>query len=253
MYRGSRKHVLDWTERLSFAEELVQLFPNIDIRLPPGPVYLPRGYNAPNEARLESFGPDWMPSPVWKALQCWWLLHERGANTPNWDIVLGCIIERRPGLVLVEAKANSNELQVAGKLCRPDASKKSRENHEQIGRAILEACSGLQRIDPRFSIGRDSHYQLANRLAFTWKLAMLGIPVVLCYLGFIGDEGIGDVGSPFRSDRDWHGAFAEHAEGVLPIDLLDQRIDLGPAHIWIMCRSRLVLEISPSREKALSE
>ena len=51
------------------------------------------------------------------------------------------------------------------------------------------------------------NYQLANRLAFTWKLASLGLPTVLIYLGFYGDRGIGDAGAPFESDDDWKDTF----------------------------------------------
>jgi len=55
---------------------------------------------------------------------------------------------------------------------------------------------------PDVRLDRDSHHQLANRLAFTWKLATLGIPVVLLY--FTGrDEGIADAGEPILDDAYW--------------------------------------------------
>jgi hypothetical protein len=173
------------------------------------------------------------------------LIHQKGANTPNWDIAVGCTIEDRPGLVLVEAKANWQELKVDGKVLRSDASKNSKENHEQIGRAIDEAQSGWQRVDPRVAITRDSHYQLANRLAFSWKLGMFGFPVVLAYVGFTGDEGIRDAGVPFTDGQDWQRAFSEYVGGTVPPNLFDRRIDLGPAPVWLVSRSRPVLEISP--------
>lgn len=62
---------------------------------------------------------------------------------------------------------------------------------------IAEACAGLQLLGPAVRISRDSHYQLSNRVAFAWKLATLGLPTVLVYLGFWGDDGIADVGEPF--------------------------------------------------------
>ena len=247
MYRGSRKHVLDWTAQPGFAKELSALFPLIHVEVSVGAMWMPRGYEAPAEARLENFGPAWMPShPVWGKLQDWWLLHKRRANTPNWDIAVGCTIEDRPGLVLVEAKANWQELKVGGKVYSADASKNSKENHEQIGRAIDEARSGWQRIDRRVSITRDSHYQLANRLAFTWKLGMFGFPVVLAYVGFTRDEGIHDAGAPFTDDQDWQQALTEYAGGTVPLDLFDRRIDLGPAPVWLVSRSRPVIEVSPT-------
>jgi hypothetical protein len=74
---------------------------------------------------------------------------------------------------------------------------------------------------------------------------MFGIPVILVYLGFTGDEGVHDVGAPFIDDQDWQQALSEYAGGAVPIDIFDQRIDLGPAPVWLVSRSRPVIEISP--------
>ena len=246
MFRGSRKHVLDWTARPEFVSEMIALVSAIPVKITAGAKWMPRCLEEPDEARLETFGPDWIPSHhAWGNLKDWWLIHKQGANTPNWDIAVGCIIEDRPGLVLVEAKANWQELKVDGKVLRKNASKKSQENHQQIGKAIAEANSGWQRIDPRVAITRDSHYQLANRLAYTWKLGMLGFPVVLVYLGFTQDEGIRDVGDPFIDSQDWNQAFSNYADSIVPLELFGRRIDLGPAPVWLVLRSRPVLEVSP--------
>ena len=72
---------------------------------------------------------------------------------------------------------------------------------ENIGAALAEACDGLAQLGIATRISRDSHYQLSNRLAFTWKLATLGVPTVLVYLGFIGDEGIRDAGEGLLEDE----------------------------------------------------
>ena len=182
MYRGSRKHVLDWTDRPGFLDELRELLPEVPLEKKGDVHLMPRGHAAPDEGRLETFGPSWLPGhPAWRALEDWWLIHKAGANTPNWDIAVGCTIENRPGLVLVEAKAHWFELSTAGKSLASDASQNSRQNHAHIGAAIDEACAGWRRTDSRVTISRDTHYQLANRLAFTWKLASLGIPVALIY------------------------------------------------------------------------
>jgi len=247
MYRGSRKHVLDWTSRKSFLAELKETLAPLPIRTTSATIFMPRGYEAPMEARLESFGPRWMPSSeTWEILKNWWLEYPAGANTPNWDIAIGCQIEERPGLVLVEAKANWPELSLSGKALDAMASPNSQRNHERIGKAISEACEGWRRMDPRVSLTRDSHYQLANRLAFTWKLATLGYPVVLLYLGFIGDEGIRDVGAPFFDNHDWERAFRQYIEGTIPIDLLDCRVEFGSSPVWLVSRSRAIIENSSS-------
>lgn len=105
---------------------------------------MPRGYAAPDEARLETFGPQILPNPeVWERLRKWWLAHEQGANTPNWDIAMACEIDDMPGVILVEAKANVPELSPAGKPLRADASRASAENHQRITAAIDEACAAF--------------------------------------------------------------------------------------------------------------
>lgn len=245
MDRGSRKHVLDWTGRPSFLAEFESLLSPIPVKVPPDAAFMPRGDAEPEEARLERFGPSlWSDSPAWGRLQDWWLVHRRGANTPNWDIASSCEIEGRPGLVLVEAKANWPELGLAGKRLANDASPSSVENHERIGAAIDEARAAWQHIDSAVMISRDTHYQLSNRIAFAWKLATLGIPVVLVYLGFTGDEGIRDAGAPFADDADWRKAFAEYSAGAVPTELLETRHEFDAVPVWIAVRSREVMEDS---------
>src|SRR5581483_5853402 len=138
-----------------------------------------------------SFGPNALADACsWADLRKWWLVHHEKANTPNWDIAMACEIERSPGLILVEAKANLPELSKAGKAPERRASSKSLENRERIGAALAEASEGLKPFAPSIKLRIDSHYQLSNRLAFAWKLASLGVPTVLVYLGFWGDTGI---------------------------------------------------------------
>ncbi len=67
----------------------------------------------------------------------------------------------------------------------------SKRNHAQIGRAISEASLGLKDTMDGWNLSRDSHYQLANRFAWAWKLASMGVPVVLVYLGFLGAAEMG--------------------------------------------------------------
>ncbi|MCE5204121.1 MAG: hypothetical protein LLG24_07930 [Actinomycetia bacterium] len=247
-YRGSRKHVLDWTGRPSFLDELAALLAPMPVVFPADAHFMPCGAGSPDEARLERFGPSLVADAgLWTELENWWLCHKAGANTPNWDIAAGCLLEGMPGVVLVEAKANWPELGLAGKPLSPRASERSRENHERIGAAIDEACRGWRAVDSRVSISRDTHYQLANRLAFTWKLATLGIPTVLLYLGFTGDDGIVDAGAPFIDDADWQRAFGEYSQAAWPAELLGQRIDISGTPAWVASRSRPVITLSPPR------
>jgi hypothetical protein len=239
-----------WTGRPQFVDEFMKLLASdpqvqVPVQVSNEIKYMPQGYCYPQEARLETFGPKCYPmKQEWSDLKNWWLLHKKGANTPNWDIAMSCEIDHRPGLVLVEAKAHSNELETRGKPL-DNTSANSVENHERIGKAIKEACIGWQCIDNQVNISRDSHYQLANRLAFTWMLAKLGFPVVLLYLGFTGDKGIEDLGTPFSDDSDWQNAFAQYVTGTIPIDLFGKRHEFNNVPVWLLSRSRPVIGVSP--------
>ena len=240
--------MLDWTNTPEFPVELLQLVAPVDCRLSARSRWMPRGYRSPDEARLETFGPAvWPETEAWSVLRKWWLAHERGANTPNWDIAASCEIDGSQGLILVEAKANVPELSVAGKPTDVGVSAASAENHERIGVAIGEARAALQRVSPSTAISRDSHYQLSNRVAFAWKLANAGVPTVLVYLGFWGDDGLADVGAYFQSSGHWESVFTEYARSVVPIDLFEYRIECGAAPMWLLVRSRQVIEASRPR------
>ena len=167
IYRGSRKHVIDWLARPAFFPELIAMAAPASCRPPPSSVWMPMGADADAEARLEVFGPREFPGhPAWRELTTWWLSHSAGANTANWDIAASCDVEGKPGLILVEAKANIPELGRAGKPISPDASKNSQENHERIGHAIAEARTGLSTVKLGIAISHASQYQRSNRLAF---------------------------------------------------------------------------------------
>ena len=221
-YRRSRKHVLDWLQE-DKDEFLASLNGSIELtgaRVTADDLWMPGGYSQPREARLDDLDDRWLPPDVRDAIAEWWLVHQERANTPNWDLLATCSFSDRRGLVLVEAKAHRNELKTAGKALKSKPSDKSKENNTQIGAAIREACDGVNVQWPGFSISRDSHYQLSNRMAFGWKLASLGVPTVLLYLGFIGDTGIPEAEGPFMSTNDWDNAMCEYAKGILPEDFV---------------------------------
>jgi hypothetical protein len=183
--------------------------------------WMPKGYNHDREAKLCELNDMWLPDVVREEIERWWLAHAERANTPNWDLLSTCTFAGRKGLVLVEAKAHANELKVEGKILSEKASEQSKRNHARIGEAIKAANDGLSAGKwGAFKISRDSHYQLSNRIAFAWKLAQLGVPTVLLYLGFLGDTGIPEGQRPFMSDAEWGRAMTDYARGVLPEDFV---------------------------------
>ena len=258
--RGSRRHVLDWMEAPDFTNELLTLCAIPGVSRSARGQHFPRGWKEAEEARLERHGakllPDSQPAKFWNELAGWWLTNRGGANTPNWDIAMPVDVDGRPGLLLVEAKANLPELGTGGK---PEASEftgkgekqerrsdksieASKGNHARIKIAIDQAREGLAALGAVTAIDRDTHYQLSNRLAFAWWLASKGVPLVLLYLGFTKDEGIEGF---FESESSWNDAVREYFEGVGADALLDSRLDVRGTPLWVLSRSKDVLRHSP--------
>ena len=168
----------------------------------------------------------------------WWLAVRRGANTPNWDLASTCMIEGRKGLLLVEAKAHFKELSTDEKKQQRSPSANSRKNHEKIRSAIMEANADLERLTGRvWRLSRDSHYQLSNRFAWSWKFASLQIPVVLLYLGFLNAYDMVQDGALFESESDWSQAVFSHACGVVDEAIWGRRIEVNGTPFWPLVRA----------------
>ena len=255
-YYGSRRHILDWVERDSFSNDLNELLRPVPIVIDPNHLRMPRGRSDPREARLETFGPKVIPgSQIWTSLQRWWLA--AGGNTPNWDLASACTLENKPGLLLVEAKANVPELSTAGKRLVVSSKGKngtgptplsqgSKLNDTRIRNAVAEAGRAFADLGIGKAFTATSHYQLANRLAFAWKLACLGVPTTLLYLGFYGDRGIARVGEPFRNEEHWNSIFRAHVSTCLTLAGRELRFMVDGVPVWVAMRARLVLSQSPA-------
>ena len=156
-------------------------------------------------------------------LRKWWLAVPRGANTPNWDIASTCTIKGQRGLLLMEAKAHAAELGESDSCGSGNLS-----NRERIRWAIAESAAGLQTATgSTWNLSSDRHYQLSNRFAWSWKLASLGIPVVLLYLGFLNAEDMADRGHVFGSEGPWESSLRAHSEGVVDNRCWGQWIDIN--------------------------
>ena len=165
---------------------------------------------------------------IHRNLTNWWLAVQRGKmTTPNWDITSTCTVHREPGLLLVEAKAHTGELDLKGKRLNRTASLNSQENHKQIGWAIIEASDGLASATGRpWGLSRDHHYQLSNRFAWSWKLASLGLPVVLLYLGFLNAQDMANDSPLFRSEAEWTRALKDHCRGAVNATCWGEWLDI---------------------------
>ena len=209
--RGSRARCVLLTEgsprRVS--ARLTEIANPHAVVLPSGP-WAPSGFANPAELQLgrsERF----LTRETRRRLQTWWLeVKPHSTTLPNWDLVSRAMVDGREGLLLVEAKAHAAELEkeAAGK--RPGNA----TNDRRIAACLAEAARSLSRAHPgAWRFDPRGHYQMANRFAWAWKLAALGVPVVLVYLGFTGAN---EMRAPFLSDESWTDCVHRHAKGRIP-------------------------------------
>ena len=183
--------------------------------------WMPVGFEQVQEAELNKT-PRLLNPDVRAKLGTWWLPADRQtARTPNFDIASTCTVGGVPGLLLVEAKAHAQELrkEESGRVLRADESEDRRASHCTIGKAIAEAAAGLTlATGAPCHLSRDTHYQMANRFAWAWKLTELGVPVVLVYLGFLNADEMQDRSAPFASDAEWTQLVQAHSAPLFDVD-----------------------------------
>ena len=185
---------------------------------------------------------------IQRQLRDWWLAVPKRANTPNWDLASTCAIKGKPGLLLIEAKAHAKEMSSAGK-SRP-TTLNGWENHKRIGLAIGEAAAGLQlETGKSWNISRDHHYQLSNRFAWSWKLASLGVPVVLLYLGFLKAQDMAGDGPLFGSEAEWSHALQTYSDDTIDGTCWEEWLDISGVPLLPLVRA-IDQPFDPNRDEA---
>ncbi|MFH1372369.1 MAG: hypothetical protein ABII79_01020 [bacterium] len=190
--------------------------------------WMPQGFDVVEEAQLHNAQRLLDEEPYGQALKSWWLaVAGRNPVTPNWDIASTCTIDGKRGLLLVEAKAHHEELKQKDR-CG------ARKNFERIGVAVRSANDGLNKVQDGWDLSHESHYQLCNRFAWSWKLATLGIPVVLVYLGFLNADEMRD---PFPDVQSWDNAVRNYARDFVPESVWGNKLMLDNVPIYPLIRS----------------
>lgn len=188
--------------------------------------WMPLGFDKTGEAELHK-ADLLLNRDICNLLGHWWLPPDRQtATVPVFDIASTCTIENKRGLLLVEAKAHDTELsrEAGGRSLNEDATDARKASHSTIGAAITAAKEGLSDATSLdWQISRDSHYQMSNRFAWSWKLAECGIPVVLVYLGFLNANEMTDLGVPFSSHERWEALIRSHSKGLVPDEVWNRR------------------------------
>lgn len=238
-YDGSRRHVLDWIESAGFLDTVRNWTRDQGFVIAPDATRMPKSWAEPDESRLFDATSQFLDEINQSILQGWWLAH--AGNIPNWDLIVAATMNSGSALVLVEAKAHASEfdckLKPRATRKTSDAQKKTDENHNRIGQAIDEASVALSHAYPGIFISRDRCYQLSNRIAMAWKLASMGIPSTLVFLGFTGDDAIAKAGDYFADDDHWQRSFASYAASSIPPEYLDRDLSGGGANFRVITRS----------------
>jgi len=68
-----------------------------------------------------------------------------------------------------------------------------------------------------------------------WKIASLGIPIVLVYLGFLNAVEMVDRGKTFESNAKWKACLMDYAKGVIPSDARGNRFEVAGTPVWFSC------------------
>lgn len=186
----------------------------------PNDKWMPQGFRVLDEAQLH-IAPRLLDPRICRQLGEWWLpLDRQTARTPNWDIASTCTVEGKPGLLLIEAKAHVEELDhaEAGRKIETKNREEREASHKTIGAAMDSACAELRdETGLDWRISRDSHYQMSNRFAWSWKLTERGIPVILIYLGFLKAEEMEKGGSKSFADHSaWEQVVRSHSAALFP-------------------------------------
>lgn len=232
--------MLELIDSSDFITDINILLEDVGASIATSDTWMPTGLHSDKEAELKTFLSISHDAKLGAEIQNWWLeIFTPQTRTPNWDLVSTCTINGKPGILLVEAKAHTQELNGGskGKSISKEATDKSKENHKKIGIAINEANTNLQNVISGISISRDKCYQFSNRVAHAWWLANQGIPVVLLYLGFLNSEDMRDNYKVFNSHKDWEDCFINHTKKVGADSLMDTTINCGKSSFVTICKS----------------
>ena len=236
-----RCHLLTHGDRDVIAEDLTKLIEPFGV-VSITDQWMPQGFDDVEEAQLHN-APSLLPvNDFGQVLSSWWLAHARpNSVTPNWDIASTCSVAGKRGLLLVEAKAHLGELKA------DDLTGATKENRLCIEDAINEANSALNAISAGWDLSPVSHYQLCNRFAWAWKLATLGIPVILVYLGFLN---AGEMRNPFATHDDWESAVRNYANTIVPKNVWGRNLSVEGISIYPLIRS-LEIPLPPGKDFAI--
>lgn len=239
-FKGSNRCILEFISSPTFVGDTNALIQHTGASISKSDTWFPEGLHNPDEAELKDFLKGPFTTQLGKDILQWWLqVCSPQSKTPNWDLVSTCNVNGTKGILLVEAKAHHHELngESIGKRKPNPNSENSKANHQQIGNAIAQANTEINKAGFAVSISRDKCYQLSNRVAHAWWLANQGIPVVLLYLGFLNAEDMRSQWQVFNTHQEWENCFMNHAKKVGVDAIIGKQVNCGKSYFTTVVKS----------------
>lgn len=236
--KGSKTAMIKLVKSNDFTNIINGLLQKNEVTITSDDVAIPNVQIPDKEVTLSSFLRKNFDPKKAEAITNWWI--KKGTATPKWDLISTCTIDGKRGILLVEAKAHKGELK-NDKKSKPKSDDSIR-NHEQIGKAIVEANTKIEKEISGICLSTENCYQFSNRVAHAWWLANQGIPVVLLYLGFLNVDDLNEENRKnkyklFTSPVDWKTCFINHTKIVGASELIDKTIDCGEGSFVTICKS----------------
>lgn len=248
--RGSYRHMLDLVSSPSFPTLVNGLLEGTGSKLADPDLHHPKGRTSKKEwceAELEEY---LSTSPAFNTTisKDWWIPYKVSVNKrPTWDLICHILVNDKPGLLIVEAKAHLGELSEQDKKSSPaGTSSRSIANDLSIRLRLSEASHSLTKLQVGpFELSADHHYQLSNRLAYLHKLAKEGVPTVLMYLGWL--ESPDWSRDPLRDTKHWEDTVRTYAEGTVPWKFVGKKHHAKDgATMQMIVRSLNASQVAPS-------
>ena len=218
---------------------------------------MPVGFEATSETQLDKHQL-FKDKDLRMVLKEWWFARPNDRSpSPNFDIASTCTIGNIQGLLLVEAKAHTQELtkEKKGKKLEQTALAGSHQNHAKIGESIAEANIGLHNQTLlSWGLSRDIHYQLSNRFAWSWKLLQLGVPVILVYLGFVEayemsrGNGNNRNSEVLINHQMWRNLVYDHGSMIVPKEVWNSEVSIYGKSFIPLIRSAQVALNEPIKD-----
>ena len=211
-------------------------------------LWAPKGFREPAEIRLDETQGFLKSAGQRTLLKNWWIAPGlMKVRTPPWDLVSTCRLGGAPGLMLVEAKAHLSEMNsdpcTANEKRNIGTMRQALDEATEKWNDLLRAASEAQGWKPRhwIKLVPSCHFELACRLAFALKVAEMGIPVALVYLGFLRAEELEEQNCIlFRNAEEWRLWLAEKTKQTVPEEIWDSTFDVNGTPLSVLVRAASV-------------